>query len=279
MESLLTSPVFWVALGVMMIGLIIAISIIVSKRRAKEVEELDRMFPEGNLVGEGAEKISVEKVRRTTLEREKRKKARQHLSQTKVLPKKGQKALPDEGQEIILDKNADDVETDQDQAELTEEKRSSASVFGRSRQTSKSPSADEKELDDTISKMGETEDQDELAVRKVTKKTPKTETEETMDAATSRRLYKRSLLNPESLMGQEENEAESVKKEVEPPADQQDVEKQGQPFFKKRLGLTTRYSRQLKQEAAAQAEEEPVESPAPAELPSRSKRRPKKKFF
>jgi hypothetical protein len=45
LESLLTNPFLWMGLGLIIV-VIIAISIMISRRRAKELEELDKMFPE-----------------------------------------------------------------------------------------------------------------------------------------------------------------------------------------------------------------------------------------
>lgn len=75
LESL-NGPLLWIGLALIVIGIIV-VSVIVGKKRSKELDELDRMFPEQELLEDTG--ISVEKVRRTTREREKRRLEAQHL--------------------------------------------------------------------------------------------------------------------------------------------------------------------------------------------------------
>lgn len=101
MEEFLFHPILWIVIAVALVGVIVA-SIIISAKRSKEVEELDKMFPEGKLAGQHLEKIPVEKVRRTTIERERRKREREKRLPKRVRPKEGEKVFAEEDQEIIL---------------------------------------------------------------------------------------------------------------------------------------------------------------------------------
>lgn len=101
MEEFLFHPVLWVIITILGIGLIIA-TIVINLKRSREVKELDKMFPEGSLSEESFKKIPVEKVRRTTLERERRKKEREQKIPKRIRPKEGTKVFEDEDQEFIL---------------------------------------------------------------------------------------------------------------------------------------------------------------------------------
>ncbi|MRG28643.1 MULTISPECIES: hypothetical protein [Laceyella] len=190
---------------VLVVAVIIIVSVIVGKKRKQEVEELEKMFPDGSMSSDNI-KISVEKVRRTTMERERRKKQRIHRER----PKEGQKTLPYEDQEIIyrddiqggeLNKDVNDSQGEKET--VSESKRSSRTRSNLFKSRGKKQADD---LDKTQAQEAETaldgEGDKTLAVRKKTRKTsremPVVENEpaaeENTDAAKSRRLYKRSLL-------------------------------------------------------------------------------------
>ncbi|MBA4495354.1 hypothetical protein ACFO25_01070 [Paenactinomyces guangxiensis] len=312
MESILSNPLVWGGGGILVIALIILISVAISKRRAREVEELEKMFPVRNPDQDGTEKIPVEKVRRTTLEREKRKKSGQYPTEPKMPPKKGEKAFPGEDKEIIITGgDASEPEPSQKQPVDQEEKRRSPSFF-KTRSKRKTSSRNSDELEDLTGMMEEVEDQEEsFAIKRTTKKatvennskesTEEKADEKKVDAATSRRLYKRSLLNPGSVLDEDSEETvpesedlsastrmggdalthRTVKKDKND--EEYSDENQGKiseeapsGYFGKRQGFPTR-SVQKKQPGPlpeAQDGHEEVN-----ELPSRSKRRPKKKFF
>lgn len=76
MWDLVMSPIFWIG-TVLVIVAIIVLSALISSKRSKEVDELSTYFPEEELADTTG--ISVEKVRRSTLARQQRKQASQHL--------------------------------------------------------------------------------------------------------------------------------------------------------------------------------------------------------
>lgn len=78
--DLLTQPIFWVGIVLLIAGWI-AISIMVGKKRQRELEELDSFFPgedEYSTTGQ----ISVEKVRRETNRRKERMQQTQRIERT-----------------------------------------------------------------------------------------------------------------------------------------------------------------------------------------------------
>jgi hypothetical protein len=70
MLDLLTQPIVLLGLVLIILGIIV-ISVMISKRRSREIEELEQFLPGGEL--DDIEKIPVEKVRRATRRREQRK--------------------------------------------------------------------------------------------------------------------------------------------------------------------------------------------------------------
>ncbi|TCP69636.1 hypothetical protein [Baia soyae] len=78
--SFLNGPMLWVGLGVIIIVIIVGVSIIIGKKRAKELEELNQFFPEDEQFETSS--ISVEKVRRSTRRRERKLQQAQYLSET-----------------------------------------------------------------------------------------------------------------------------------------------------------------------------------------------------
>lgn len=101
MEEILFHPVLWTIIAVGLVTAIVA-SVVIGRKRSKEVEELDKMFPEGKLAGQNLEKIPVEKVRRYSMERERRKREREKEMPKRVRPKEGEKVFAEEDQEFIL---------------------------------------------------------------------------------------------------------------------------------------------------------------------------------
>ncbi|SHE95871.1 hypothetical protein SAMN05444392_105130 [Seinonella peptonophila] len=87
--------------AVVVIALIIVIWMVIEKKRKREVEELENMFPEGHLSGEQLEKIPVEKVRRSTIERERRNKELNKKYADRQRPKKGEKVFDEEDREFV----------------------------------------------------------------------------------------------------------------------------------------------------------------------------------
>jgi hypothetical protein len=80
MLDLLMSPIFWIGVALVIVAFIV-LSALISNKRNKEVEELGTYFPEEEIVD--SSRISVEKVRRSTLARQQRKQASQHLPRRK----------------------------------------------------------------------------------------------------------------------------------------------------------------------------------------------------
>ncbi|SDZ20668.1 hypothetical protein [Thermoactinomyces sp. DSM 45892] len=78
--SFFSGPMLWIGLGVIIIIMIAGISIIIGKKRAKELEELNQFFPEDEQYETSS--ISVEKVRRSTRRRERKRQQAQYLSET-----------------------------------------------------------------------------------------------------------------------------------------------------------------------------------------------------
>ncbi|MBD1372203.1 hypothetical protein IC620_07480 [Hazenella sp. IB182357] len=166
-----------ILIGIGAIALIVLISILVAKKRKKEVEMLDQMFPEGSLSSEDM-KIAVDRVRRTTKEREKRNKEKQKIHRER--PKEGT-LLPDEDKEFISSasfhekriSNETTVDTEPDPlTEVTSEK---SGLFARSSDKNKTMDKQESESSDTLE---QTDDVD-------------------TEASKHRRLYKKSLLKPD----------------------------------------------------------------------------------
>jgi hypothetical protein len=76
MMNLVMSPIFWIGVALVVVAIIV-LSALISSKRSKEVDELSTYFPDGEL--DSSNRISVEKVRRSTLARQQRKQASQHL--------------------------------------------------------------------------------------------------------------------------------------------------------------------------------------------------------
>jgi hypothetical protein len=252
MDFVMENPVLSFSILVVIAAVIsIVIGVALSKKRQKEVEELERMFPDDHLSHEDM-KISVEKVRRATREREKRKRKQQQIASE--LPVE---ALPDEDKEII-DLSELEERFPKKEAEATvQEKKVSGSRLSRSSRLAGQPASDEASSQaDGRSKLSERLEQVEaseqtFAVRRTTKKAPKElkkeETipsgggqEEQLNAATSRRLYKRSLLkgnasfgdtltkasliNPQMFSGEEKSQATEAAATEETAPDASDRE-------------------------------------------------------
>lgn len=75
--SFLSGPMLWIGLGLILFGIIIVASVVVGKKRSKELDELNQFFPDEDKPDTSG--ISVEKVRRTTRERERKRQRAQHL--------------------------------------------------------------------------------------------------------------------------------------------------------------------------------------------------------
>lgn len=76
MWNLVMSPIFWIGAALVIVAIIV-LSALISSKRSREVDELSTYFPDGEL--DNTARISVEKVRRSTLARQQRKQASQHL--------------------------------------------------------------------------------------------------------------------------------------------------------------------------------------------------------
>ncbi|MCH5585298.1 alkaline shock response membrane anchor protein AmaP [Shimazuella sp. AN120528] len=76
MWSLVMSPIFWIGVALVIVAIIV-LSALISSKRSREVDELGTYFPDGEL--DNTTRIPVEKVRRSTLARQQRKQASQHL--------------------------------------------------------------------------------------------------------------------------------------------------------------------------------------------------------
>jgi hypothetical protein len=242
---------------ILVVAVIIIVSVVIGKKRRQEVEELDKMFPDGSMSSDNI-KISVEKVRRTTMQRERRQKQQIHRER----PKKGQKTLPFEDQEIIHRIDAADEELGEEGNEWNaveeaaqEKKRSSRTSMDKFKSRSKKQESEWKE-EPTVDKEASKEDKDRdksFAVRKMTRKASRDEKEladdplnkeqESADAATNRRLYKRSLLkasedsretNPPkaSLIDTQMYAAEDEEMEEKPTLSRSQA-KSGRSWFKK----------------------------------------------
>lgn len=81
--SFLNGPMLWVGLGLIVFGVIIVVSVVVGKKRSKELDELNQFFPEEDKPDTTG--ISVEKVRRTTRERERKRQQAQRLPEVDEL--------------------------------------------------------------------------------------------------------------------------------------------------------------------------------------------------
>jgi hypothetical protein len=207
MDWFMEEPLLYggILIGVILIP-VIAVSIVVANKRKKEVEELEKLFPEGTLSGDEM-KISVEKVRRATLEREKRKKQRTHIPRER--PKEGEKTLPDEDQEIIIrDDMPEQKEAPLRKRDENEEKKRRSPLSRLERLRSRAGSSEEA-VDPApgAKQKGKPDLEKTFEVRTTTRKAksekqPDRQSEknksEEVDAATSRRLYKKSLLSGES---------------------------------------------------------------------------------
>ncbi|MBA4603495.1 hypothetical protein [Thermoactinomyces mirandus] len=109
MDFIKENPILWgIVFVVLLIAIIAVISIIVSKNRRKEVEEIEKMFPSGNMTSEDI-KISVERVRRATKEREKRKHKKPQIHRERP-----REAHPDEDKEIVRRTTDEAVKQDRD---------------------------------------------------------------------------------------------------------------------------------------------------------------------
>lgn len=234
---------------------IVIVSIIVGKKRKQEVEELDKIFPTGSMSSDNI-KISVEKVRRTTMERERRQK-KQHIHRER--PKKGEKTLPYEDQEIIyrdhLEGGVAGEMNEADQADKVVQESPRASRVSKDKfkprgKNHKSGTEEVAAVKESAFKKDKPLEKS-FAVRKQTRKSPRDESEiskelgnreEHTDAATNRRLYKRSLLasgenretNPPkaSLIDTQMYAAEDEVKEEKPTLSRSQA-KSGRSWFKK----------------------------------------------
>lgn len=222
MEMLQENIILWIVLAVVLIlGVIIVVSVIIGKKRKREVEELDRLFPDGGMDSDNV-KISVEKVRRHALERERRQ-AKNVIHRER--PKEGEKVLPDEDKEIIIRDPSMLPPKSQPKAE-SEKKSATRSSWSRSR-ADKQADANQQEPASNLESLGQLDEsmkEKSFAVRSTTRKaqkeakgdaekdqikdrtkefskTPVSKTEE--DPAASRRMYKRSLLKDRSSDGGE----------------------------------------------------------------------------
>ncbi|SEM78206.1 hypothetical protein [Lihuaxuella thermophila] len=281
--SYLTHPYLWGGLGLVVI-IIIALSIWISKRRAREVEELEKMFPENVISGEGLD-ISLEKVRRATKEREKRKNE-QASQPKKTRPQKTEKALPNGDPDLNLKKEESDPPQQKDEPATKKERKKSLLESFLPKKPS-SVDADEKKEAVVPPAAGEDRDKS-IAVRKMTRKArsenkgePTSEAEQVKkresktDAATSRQLYKRSLLNPDRFMNQDSSSPETSSN---PSAGKQ--ENDGEANDEKHDPTVTADTKKTTPANAAE-QPEPLQTVAGQgdELPSRSKRWAKKKMF
>lgn len=97
----LSNPFVWVGAVVVIVLIAIVIIFALEKKKRREVEELDHRFPEGHLSGENLEKIPVEKVRRTTLERQRRSEKWMEQASKIRRPGKDDQILPNEDEEFI----------------------------------------------------------------------------------------------------------------------------------------------------------------------------------
>ncbi|SFI64493.1 hypothetical protein [Thermoflavimicrobium dichotomicum] len=185
----LTNPILWIGIAVVLIGVII-VSIVISKRRKKELEELDKLFP-GDAVQTDTERISVEKVRRATLEREKKmKEKRKELEQ-----RKPRKVLPDEDKEIITSSDLIGAQ-EKEEPEPKPEKR-----LGRRSGRDQGKNGLSRSTRSGAKKTTET---GVLEVNMTTKKVSiESQPNENMSSSESRRMYKKSLLNPDRIIGSE----------------------------------------------------------------------------
>lgn len=114
MEAL-SNPFVIVGGVVIVLIIVMIVMFMVEKKRKKEVAQLDNMFPEGNLTGEQLEKIPLEKVRRSTLERTKRShKISQNLGD-RVRPGSDQ-AFEGDDQEFIQHSNTRSFQTLKDRS-------------------------------------------------------------------------------------------------------------------------------------------------------------------
>ncbi len=165
MGSLINDPMVWIGVGAIIL-LVIVISLIIGRRRKKELEELDQLFTDERKYDD-TDKISVEKVRRATLEREKRMEARRK----ELEQRKPRKVIPDEDQEIITN-----VEIIEEEPPITNER--------------KTPLRGNRNRSD-----------DTLEVNMTTKIVTIDSGNDDSEAASlsaSRRLYKKNVLNPMS---------------------------------------------------------------------------------
>lgn len=193
--------------GILILTIIIIVSVIIGKKRKREVEELDRLFPDGGMDSDNV-KISVEKVRRHTLERERRK-AKNIIHRER--PKEGEKVLPDEDKEIII-RDPSMLPPKSRPVEQEEAKRSSRFSLSRSKGTDQAKEM-EKESSDALkalSQVDESMKEKSFNVCQTTRKAVKESKAEKekessldsnqkeLDPATSRRMYKRSLLKDRS---------------------------------------------------------------------------------
>lgn len=193
MEIILENPLLWGGVAfVLILILVIAVNVVIGKKRKQEVEELERMFPDGSMDSENV-KISVEKVRRHSMEREKRKQAQKIIPRER--PKKGEKVLPDEDQEIIIRDQPAAPSKTRRSSEKEETKSSSRSWRSRSK-GAKGQAAPEMAADlESLDQLDGSDQEHSFAVRRTTRKAPKeAEKAHEKDASSSRRMYKRSLL-------------------------------------------------------------------------------------
>lgn len=261
MELLIENPIVWIAIAIFVVILIVVISVLVGKKRSREVEELDQMFSEGNLAGEDLGKISVEKVRRNALEREKRKKELQHLLPVKERPKKGEKVIPDEDKEIILSP----ILSDSRPNPTVTKARESANVKGG-----------RKAKDDQRQKQAPEEIMSDRQLSPSSSEKSSEGLDPNLDPQTSRQLYKKSLLSPERMDGDEEEDislTQSQQAGVSNPSSSGLSQKNAlgnlQAESSQRMGgLPKRTSRSSDNHSTPSR---------PRELPSRSKRRPPSK--
>lgn len=232
MDMIMENPVLWGAVFiVVLLGIITVISIIITKKRRKEVEEIEKMFPAGNMTSEDVQ-ISMDRFKR---ERQKRK------QKPRIHRERPTEAHPDEDKEIVVrdpeellkrKTNSKPNANRSGEEKRVNAKADSSLVEESTRKKESSPQPEYKEREQQTvkhkhnllnSKAEEGFDKEKgkdhsLTLNKKTKKPKKNQgneekpldekQQEAMDKKASRRLYKRSLLKPEK---NEESKSDSGK--------------------------------------------------------------------
>ncbi|SFX22922.1 hypothetical protein SAMN04487866_102260 [Thermoactinomyces sp. DSM 45891] len=217
--SFLNGPMLWVGLGVIIVVMIAGVSIIIGKKRAKELEELNQFFPEDEQYETSS--ISVEKVRRSTRRRERKRQQAQYLSETEQV---------DEDQEEIT--NKDHVASSLIEHKLVRKKEVEKAEFGQpsSWRSRREQHAQNTLLEDDRKESGQNGHHEEeflthtqpFARRRFARKEPTSphsvvqpelgleqdqDSSSTHSKAITRRLYKQNLLGVDST----EEETDSSK--------------------------------------------------------------------